>query len=401
MERSPSLTPRQQSLLFAVCRDYILTGEPSSSGRLVKMHGFPWSSATVRQEFAVLERDGLLQRSHHSSARCPTRVGLEHYVASLSEGTRLSPQLATVLDRGLAAAGHSVGDEVRVASQVLSEVAGCVAVSFVGSARGGRIETVDVAPLVLPRALVVLGFGDGATVMRTVSVESLDEDPDDPGAADRQVRTLQSKLRALCSGRTLDEALTQLRAQQQAGQARVDRALAEALRLGLIVCAGASLDPLWLQVSGQGTLAVEAVTSDGLGELLGLLEDYQRLAEVLCQLVPASPEGRLGSESGRAQVRVGVPLGRSALGRPDGPAHPVRVSVVGCRLPIPRLPTPERSDGAAQQDSAAAGHSETGIVALLGFERMDYARAIPLVEYAARSLAALGDSGEPESGPAA
>jgi transcriptional regulator of heat shock response len=240
MDGVPSLTPRQQRLLFAVCRDYVLTGEPASSGRLVKMHGLPWSSATVRQEFAVLERDGLLVRSHHSSGRLPTRSGLERYVASLAGATELPSHLATIVDRGLAAAGHSVNDEVRATSAVLSEVAGCV----------------DVAPLVLPRALVVLGFGDGSTAMRTVSIEALSEDPE---AGDRQVRVLQGHLRELCTGRSLDEALARLRSLQQAQQARIDRALAEALRVGLIVCAGASLDPLWLQVAGQGTLAAASV----------------------------------------------------------------------------------------------------------------------------------------------
>lgn len=372
MDRVPQLTPRQERLLFAACRDYILTGEPVSSARLVRAHGLSWSSATVRQEFAVLERDGLLERSHHSAGRVPTSAGLERYVASLAGASELAPHLATVVDRGLVAArhatGHTVGDEVRATSAVLSEVAGCVAVSFVGASRGGRIQTVDVAPLVLPRALVVLGFGDGSTAMRTVSVQLGDDAPD------RQVRSLQARLRELCTGRTLDEALAELRALQQEQQARIDRALAEALRVGLIVCAGASLDPLWLRVAGQRTLAAgDGVAPEGLGEVLGLLEDYQRLAEVLCQLVPdGDAPGR------RARVRVGVPLAR-----PGGPAHPVRLTVVGCRLP---LTAPERVD-------AASGQRATGMVALLGSDRMDYARAIPLVEYAARSLAAHDEPG--------
>ncbi|MCR9165264.1 MAG: hypothetical protein ACE37F_26875 [Nannocystaceae bacterium] len=376
MDRVPSLTPRQQRLLYAVCRDYVLTGEPASSGRLVKMHGLPWSSATVRQEFAVLERDGFLVRSHHSSGRLPTRAGLERYVASLAGATALPPHLATIVDRGLAAAGHSVNDEVRAASAVLSEVAGCVAVSFVGAARGGRIDTVDVAPLVLPRALVVLGFGDGSTAMRTVSIEALADEPD---AADRQVRALQAHLRELCTGRSLDEALARLRGLQQAQQARIDRALAEALRVGLIVCAGASLDPLWLQVAGQRTLAGgDGVRTEALGEVLGLLEDYERLAEVLCQLVPHAEAANHRARA-RAHVRFGVPMSRAE--------QPVRLTVVGCRLPVASV-------------EVDAGARSTGMVALLGSDRMDYARAIPLVEYAARSLAAHGETtGESGSDP--
>ncbi len=364
MEPQSLLTPRQEHLLFAVCRDYVVSGQPASSGGLVKAHGLPWSSATVRNELAALERLGLVERSHHSSGRSPTQAGMQRYVSSLSGASALRPELVDVVDRSLQAAGSSVGDEMRATSRVLSEVAGCVAISFVGAARGGRIEAVDVAPLVLPRALVVLGFDDGSTVMRPVTLEGLD---DEPHAADRGVRSLQERLRALCTGRTLDQAVCDLQGQQQEHQARIDRVLSEALRVGLIVCAGASLDPLWLQVAGQRTLAGEgAVQPDALGDLLGLLEDYRQLADVLCQLLPSD----LHDPSGRAQVRVGVPL----PGRAGGPAHQVRLTLVGCRLALPQV------------------SASTGLVALLGSDRMDYACAIPLVEYAARSLASQGDS---------
>ena len=219
----------------------------------------------------------------------------------------------------------------------------------------------------LPKALVVLGFDDGSRVMRPVSIEGLEPDASpQTGDLDRQLRRLQERLRSLCVDRTLERAMRELRALQRAQAARVDSALGEALRLGLVVCAGAALDPLWLQVAGQRTLAGGAsLDTEALGDILGLLEDYQRLAEVLCQLLPSDTEDPFT----RAQVRLGVPLGR-----PERASHGVRLTVVGCRLPLPQI------------------SPSTGLVALLGSDRMDYACAIPLVEYAARSLASHGES---------
>jgi hypothetical protein len=64
-------------------------------------------------------------------------------------------------------------------------------------------------------------------------------------------------------------------------------------------------------------------------------------------------------------VRLGVPLSPT----PERGEGTLQLTVVGCRLPLPQF------DGS------------TGAVALLGSDRMDYASVIPLVEYAARTLA--------------
>src|SRR5690606_8066777 len=142
------------------------------SAALQRTHGFPWSSATIRQELAALERKGYLQRSHHSSGRQPTRIGMEHYIARLPGTGAVGPALAAAVD--LSVAEHAAdGARLRAASRVLSEAAGCVAVSFLGGARVGRIAEIEVVPFVGERALVVLSFDDGSTVMRPVAFTPL------------------------------------------------------------------------------------------------------------------------------------------------------------------------------------------------------------------------------------
>lgn len=359
MGEPSSLTPRQETLLFAVCRDYVSGGIPSSSSGLVRAHGFPWSSATVRQELAALEREGLLDRSHHSSGRLPTAAGMQRYVASLGQRHPLRPDLAVAVERTLGERAGRPEHELRAASRVLSEVCGCVAVSFLGDARVDRIREVDVAALVPPRSMVVIEFDDRASVMHPFSIEVGD------GTFDARRRRLEQHLRALCRGRTLAQAQAELRQRQRDGEAEFDRVLGEALEIGLIVCAGASLEPLWLEVAGQPKLTqAGSVDDDQLAAVLELLDDYRRLADVLCQLLPQSTDR---SEAVRASVEVGVRLPAS---KGSVVAHQSRLTVVGCRLPL-----------------SAEGPS-TGAVALVGSDRMDYAAVIPLVEYAARTLAA-------------
>jgi heat-inducible transcriptional repressor len=359
MHEDATLTARQEAILLAVCRDYVTTGDEVSSGGLLRTHNFPWSSATIRQELAQLERKGYLHRSHHSSGRLPTRTGMELYVARLPGSRSVAPVLAAAVDLSLHEHAADT-DRLRATSRVLSEAAGCVAVSFLGGARVGRIGEIEVVPFLGARALVVLSFDDGSTVMRPVNFDQAG-DADDFAAAQRRIC---EKLRMLCRGRTLEAARAELLRLKDEDEARFDRSLAEALRVGLIVCAGAALDPLWLHVAGQPSLARGLPTNAAtqLHDLLELLEDYRQLADVLCQLLP----GPTDEDALRARVRLGVPLSRA----PERGGDSLELTVVGCRLPLPQF------DGS------------TGAVALLGTDRMDYASVIPLVEYAARTLAA-------------
>lgn len=356
------LTTRQEAILGAVCRDYIVTGREVSSAGLIRTHGFEWSSATIRQELAVLEQLGLLKRAHRSAGRIPTSEGLLRYVKALPTADEPRPELVAAVDRSLRDLARPDAG-MRAAAFLLSELSGCVAVSFLGTARVGVIREIDVVPLVRDKALVALTMNDGSTVMRPVAFESSSAQPTSDWLR------LQERLRWLCRGRTLEDARHALFELHREQEARFDRVLGEALRLGLSLCTGASLDPLWLQVAGQPSLTRELPQLDRLGEVLELLEDVHRLADVLCQLLP-EPHSGAGA---RAQVRFGLD---GLLVDASDDAEPAGLSLVGCRLPVRR--SGEGSDEAPY----------TGAVALLGSDRMDYAAVIPLVEYAARALAA-------------
>lgn len=366
-----ALTERQERILRAVCRDFIVTGGDVASAVLVRRHGFRWSSATMRQELAVLERMGLLRRAHRSAGCSPTEAGLRWYVASLPPGRVAQPELIHAVDRSLQRLRDDPSRGMRAAVCVLSEASGCLAVSFLGTSQDRRMQQVDVVPLGGARALVVLTLEGGATHVQPIELE-----PPFAGAgddADAALRGLQERLRRLCAGQTLPDAREALLRRLHEHEAQVDRILAQALRVALALCARSPLDPLWMQVAGQPALARRLADVDRLGDVLTLLEDDQRLAEVLDQLLPAPA----GDDVPRARVHVGVrglpglvAAGPGDAGLPGAGEGEPGLSLVGCRVPV------------------AGGGPDRGAVALLGPARMDYAAMIPLVEYAARALAA-------------
>ncbi len=374
------LSPRRQRILFALCRDYIVTGRPVASANLTQH--LECSSATIRNELAALEEHGLLHQPHHSAGRQPTAAGMRLYVRSLGVLPPLRAEVRRAVDVSF---GDIVQgpDGMRAAVRVLSELVGCVAVSFVGEGRRGVMRQVDLVHVQGRRALVVVTLTDGVNLSdSTTHVHPVHLDPG--LAADKGTTSLlrvQERLRGLCVGKTLSEARTDLTRMWAEQEAHLDRLLAESLRLGLWLCSAAALDPLWVQIAGQRLLAGQS--GHTLAQILTLFDDYHSLAELLCQLLPE----QIGSP--RAEIHVAGEVPASTLATLGGGAPTglithehgeslvlAGLSMVGCRI----------------QPADDDGH-KTAAVALLGPDHMDYEAVIPLVEYAAQALAARTSEG--------
>lgn len=74
------MTARREAILDAIIREYVETAEPVGSSVLVEKYQFPFSTATVRAEMAVLEEDGYIFQPHTSAGRIPTEKGYRHFV---------------------------------------------------------------------------------------------------------------------------------------------------------------------------------------------------------------------------------------------------------------------------------------------------------------------------------
>lgn len=61
------LDNRKKQILQAIIEEYISTAEPVSSGTLVQKYNLDYSSATIRNEMADLEKSGYLDKPHTSS----------------------------------------------------------------------------------------------------------------------------------------------------------------------------------------------------------------------------------------------------------------------------------------------------------------------------------------------
>src|SRR5436305_1860973 len=84
------LDDRKLAVLRAIVEDYVSTNEPVGSKTLVERHQLGVSSATVRNDMAVLEEDGFITQPHTSAGRVPTDKGYRLFVDRISEVKPLS-----------------------------------------------------------------------------------------------------------------------------------------------------------------------------------------------------------------------------------------------------------------------------------------------------------------------
>lgn len=99
----PELTRRQEEILSLIIRAYTNSPEPVSSKYLADNFNLSVSSATIRNEMAVLEELGYIYAPHTSAGRVPTENGYRYFVKRLitpndltaAEETRIAERLSS------------------------------------------------------------------------------------------------------------------------------------------------------------------------------------------------------------------------------------------------------------------------------------------------------------------
>jgi heat-inducible transcriptional repressor len=90
------ITERQKQILQIIIEEYTYTTEPISSKEIIQKYLSDLSSATIRNEMAILEKKGLLEKTHTSSGRIPSINGYKYYESNI-----LKPKLSINLKRRL------------------------------------------------------------------------------------------------------------------------------------------------------------------------------------------------------------------------------------------------------------------------------------------------------------
>ncbi len=134
---------RLHVILKAVVEAYVRTGEPVSSKLILEQAALQVSSATVRNDLAELEREGLLEQPHTSAGRVPTERGYRYYVDHLLQPTALSTERAAVIEEAVDDPYGNADEFIKHALSRFSEITGYTAAAVIGHTDEDRIIKVE------------------------------------------------------------------------------------------------------------------------------------------------------------------------------------------------------------------------------------------------------------------
>ncbi|MDN6387678.1 MAG: heat-inducible transcriptional repressor HrcA, partial [Corynebacterium sp.] len=160
---------RRAEVLRAIVADFISTHEPVGSKALVERHRLGVSSATVRNDMAVLESEGYIIQQHTSSGRIPTEKAYRTFVDGIAQIKPLSrPERRAIL--GFLEDGVDMEDVLRRSVQLLAQLTRQVAVVQIPDLRRGRVKHCEIVQLGDTRLLLVLITDAGQVEQRNVDL---------------------------------------------------------------------------------------------------------------------------------------------------------------------------------------------------------------------------------------
>jgi len=196
---------RRLAVLRAIVQDYVQTSEPVGSKALLERHRLGVSAATVRNDMAALEDEGLISAPHTSAGRVPTDAGYRVFVDHLSELKPLSAAERTAISTFLQGA-VDLDDVVDRTVRLLASLTHQVAVMQYPSLTRSSVRHVEVLPMGANRLMVVLILDTGRVEQRVI--ESSRELAGLDG--EQLIADLRLRLNAEASGHRLTEAASRL-----------------------------------------------------------------------------------------------------------------------------------------------------------------------------------------------
>ncbi len=127
---------RHAHLLKGLIDEYIATGRPVGSERLLEVLNISVSSATIRNMLRLLEEEGYVIQPHTSAGRIPTDKGYRYYVDRLTFKDPSEKQVRT-LEGQYREYQEEYERPARAAAKMLAELAHAMAV-------GGWMQTRDI-----------------------------------------------------------------------------------------------------------------------------------------------------------------------------------------------------------------------------------------------------------------
>lgn len=354
------LSERQAMVLRALVAAYVGQAGPVASSALSHLMPKALSPASIRNTLAELHDAGLIDKAHASAGRVPTSFGLRVYVDRLLELADLGPHHQRLLEREFD--GLDAAETPRQASHLLSEHTRQLGFVVAPRVEQLRLRTLHLLPVAADRVLAILVAENGGVIERII---------DHVGPiSSRELERVGQHLAERIEGRSLIGLRRLLEREREDLRGEADDLLRRAWSLGLRACEVSEASVVSDLVIATRLALLDQPEFSNPERIRGLfaaLETNQRLLDLLRQIARAD-----GGEKGIGlSMSIGVELGEPSL------RDCVLIAV----------PYGSYVKGSSNRQSGQGASSESpspealGVLGVIGPQRMDYGRVIPLVHY--------------------
>jgi heat-inducible transcriptional repressor len=160
---------RRLEILRAIVDEYVATQEPVGSKAIADKSALGISPATIRNEMAVLEEEGLITHPHTSAGRIPTDLGYRVFVDKLATVKPLSSAERRAIETFLEGA-LDLDDVVMRTVRLLADVTKQVAVVQYPSMVASRVRHVELVALTPSRIMMILITDSGRVEQRVLEM---------------------------------------------------------------------------------------------------------------------------------------------------------------------------------------------------------------------------------------
>ena len=335
-----TLDERKYMILQAIIDDYIMTAVPVGSRTISRKSGVGFSPATIRNEMSDLEELGYLDQPHTSAGRVPSDKAYRLYVDQLLRVARLSNDEKDRISERLAARSSQIENVIRRAADVMSNATKYTSVIIAPQMSTLRIRNVQLVQVSENLALIVIVTNAGIVKDAVIHIpEKLTED---------DLYTISKALTERLKDQPLEK-VRQIFAEMLRDMGHNRRLLAE--MLNVIENRMEESDTSDIVVGGQTNLLNYPEYNDveKARNLLQVLDSREKLKQII---------------SSGGGMDIGIRIG-SENGLPD--FNDLSVLTVSYRI----------------------GDKSNGTLGIIGPTRMNYNRAISVLEFMSRTLTDL------------
>ncbi|GIV85381.1 MAG: heat-inducible transcription repressor HrcA [Candidatus Roseilinea sp.] len=165
------LTPRQQKILGLVVRTYINTVTPVSSKAVFEASDLGVSSATIRNEMAVLEELGYLTHPHTSAGRVPTDKGYRYFVERLIGDVELPQAEQNMIRHQFHQAKLEMSQWMQLAAAILARSARSAALVTAPRIEQPRLRHLELISTQSQLVLLIVVFQGGTVRQRYLTLK--------------------------------------------------------------------------------------------------------------------------------------------------------------------------------------------------------------------------------------